>query len=426
MKFEKIQENSLPLDSFPSISKHLLVTLGVLLFSRIGNSFPIPGVSTDELQLFMDERSNPFINPFSIENSSTIGLFNLNIFPYINASIVIQLIISVSPEFAQLQKEGDLKARRFLNQLRRFLTLIAAIIQSLYLGFSLHSILVTWNNEILLNVVVWLTTGAMIVLWLSELVNDYGLGNGTSVLISGSILANLPSLIDRFRLINSKSLNIFSIGFVFLLTCFSIFGIFMLQDSMRCLPLLSAKQLNQYSKKKPIEMPNYVPLLVNQAGIMPILLTTTVLVIPTYKNNLALVSGSEGIIPDFPLLSRVVYWGTYFGLILFFSFLYSTVALNPKDISDQLQKMAVKITKIRPGSQTTFYLKKLMNRLTILGSFLLATLATLPNLLQGLVNISSLNGLSTSSFLIMAGTIMELTKKIDDIVFSDIYGNKIE
>jgi preprotein translocase subunit SecY len=408
--------------SLQILLKRLLVSLGVILFIRIGSFFPVPGINHTDLALYI--QTNPvaksLVNTFSGDDTFVIGLFTLNIFPYINASIFVQLIISFSPSLSALQKEGDLNARRSLNRLTRFITLIWAIIQSLSLGIYLKQILFDWNIQLLFEIVLWLTTGAMIVLWLSELITDYGLGNGATLLIYSNIVSNVPNVYQKFLIINSENLNFFSVSIIILLLLISLSGIIGLQDGVRSIELLSSKQLNQVSVESR-GISTYIPLRVNQAGVMPIILTTSVLVLPTYNNNLALLTTFESNIPDFAAFSKFFYWLTYFGLILLFSSFYSTIVLNPKDISDQLQKMAVTIPGIRTGVQTTFYLKKLMSRLTILGGFMLATLATLPNLMEITLNISSLNGLSTTSLLIMAGVLVDLRREVDDIIYSNIY-----
>jgi len=159
----------------------------------------------------------------------------------------------------------------------------------------------------------------------------------------------------------------------------------------------------------------------NQAGVMPIILTTTILVVPNYISNL-------GLLPkiNFPInlgSLKFTYWIGYFILILVFSSFYATIVLNPKDISDQLQKMAVTIPGIRPGIQTAFYLKQLMKRITLLGAVILATLVIVPNFIESTLNIPSLNGLSSTSLLILAGVVLDLVREIKNIYYSNIYNN---
>lgn len=406
------------------ILQRLLISLGVILFIRIGSFLPIPGINHTDLALYI--QNNPFarsiVSSFSGKDTFVIGLFTLNIFPYINASIFIQLIIAFSPSLSKLQKEGDLNARRSLNRLTRFVTLVWALIQSVGLGLYLRPILFNWNTELLLEIVLWLTTGAMIVLWLSELVTDYGLGNGASLLIYTNIVSSFPNLCKTLITENVDNLTIPAVTIITGLIILSLCGIVLLQEGVRRIPIISSKQLNQRRVGSSNLMNNYIPIRLNQAGVMPIILTTTVLVLPGYVSNLGLLPQLN--LPVSGIVSKIIYWVFYFGLILLFSSFYSTIVLNPKDIADQLQKMAVTIPGIRPGVQTTFYLKKVMNRLTVLGALILAVLATLPNLIEVILQISSLNGLSTTSLLIMAGVLVDISKEVDDIIYSNIYKKK--
>jgi preprotein translocase subunit SecY len=405
------------------ILKRLLVTLGVLLFVRIGTFLPIPGINHSDLTFYIQSHSvtRSLVSTFAGDNIFVIGLFTLNIFPYINGSILVQLIVGFSPKLAKFQKEGDLEGRRAINRLTRFITLSWAIIQSVSLTLYLKQILFDWNYTLAFEIIIWLTTGAMIVLWLSELVTDYGLGNGASLLIYTNIISSLPNLTKTIFSENSANLTVFSEIGIGLLIFASLYGIVFLQEGVRTITLISSKQLNQTSLQDSVNNNNYIPLRFNQAGVMPIILTTTILVVPNYISNL-------GLLPNFNLpinfqSLQFIYWIGYFGLILLFSSFYSTIVLNPKDISDQLQKMAVTIPGIRPGIQTTFYLKQLMKRITLVGATMLATLATIPNFLESTLSITSLNGLSTTSLLILAGVVLDLVREVKNIYYSNVYNN---
>jgi preprotein translocase subunit SecY len=403
--------------------KRLTVSLGIIFLIRIGTFLPVPGINHTDLAFYLQKHSvtKGLVSTFSGNDTFVIGLFTLNIFPYINASIIIQLILGLSPKLSKLQKEGDLEGRRYINRLTRFIALISAIIQSLSLAFYLRQILFDWNYVLVIEIVIWLTTGAMVVLWLSELITDYGLGNGASLLIYTNIISSLPNLCAKIITENSGNFSILSgLGFTILI-CVSLYGIVLLQEGIRIIPLISSKQLNQSSSQNSITTTNYLPLRFNQAGVMPIILTTAVLVVPNYIIN-------SGLVPkiNFPInfeSLNFIYWIAYFTLILVFSSFYSTIVLNPKDISDQLQKMAVTIPGIRPGLKTTFYLKQLMKRTTIIGATMLATLATVPNFLESALNLTGLNGLSTTSLLILAGVVLDLGREVKNIYYSNIYNN---
>ena len=407
------------------ILKRLLVTLGILLFIRIGTFLPVPGINHSDLAFYIQSHSvtRSLVSTFSGNDIFVIGLFTLNIFPYINASILIQLILGFSPKLAKLQKEGEFEGKRKINRLIRLLTLIFAIIQSISISLYLRQILFDWNYGLAFEITIWLTTGAMIILWLSELITDYGLGNGTSVLIYTNIISNLPSLTRAIFIENENNLSIFYQIGIALLIFVSLYGIVFLQEGVRIIPLISSKQLSQVSifSQDSLTTNSYLPLRLNQAGVMPIILTTTLLVVPNYIINL-------GVLPKFDLpinfeSFKFIYWIGYFGLILVFSSFYSTIVLNPKDLSDQLQKLAVTIPGVRPGIQTTFYLQQLIKRITFIGSTILATLVTIPNFLESTLNITSLNGLSTTSLLILAGVVLDLFREVKNIYYSNVYNN---
>lgn len=403
--------------------KRLLVTLGVLLFIRVGTFLPVPGINLSDLAFYIQSHSvtRSLVSTFSGNDTFVIGLFTLNIFPYINASILVQLILGLSPKLSKLQKEGDLEGRRTINRLTRLITLVFAIIQSVSLSLYLKQILFDWSYSLAFEIVVWLTTGAMIILWLSELITDYGLGNGASLLIYTNIISNLPNLTKTIFVENSENLTLSSEIGIALLIFASLYGIVFLQEGVRIIPLISSKQLNQSSLQDSVTSNNYIPLRFNQAGVMPIILTTTILVVPNYISNLGLFPKIQ--LPENLEFLNFTYWIGYFGCILAFSLFYSTIVLNPKDISDQLQKMAVTIPGVRPGIHTTFYLKQVMKRITLVGATMLATLATIPNFIESTLGITSLNGLSSTSLLILAGVVLDLVREVKNIYYSNVYNN---
>ena len=396
----------------------LSFSLGILLLIRIGTFLPVPGINHSDLAFYIQRHSvtKSVVSTFSGDNTFVIGLFTLNIFPYINATILIQLLLGFSPKLAKLQKEGDFEGRRSISRLTRVITLIWAVIQSVGVTLYLKQILFDWNYTLALEIVLWLTTGAMIVLWLSELITDYGLGNGASLLIYTNIISNLPNLCKKVIVENSENFTVLSGIALGLLVFTSLYGIVFLQEGIRKVPLISSKQLNQASLQDAVN--NYLPLRFNQAGVMPIILTTAILVIPNYIINL-------GIFPWLNFLTsfKFIYWIGYFVLILTFSSFYSSIVLNPKDISDQLQKMAVTIPGVRPGLQTTFYLKQVIKRITLIGATMLATITIVPNFIESTLNITGLNGLSTTSLLILAGVVLDLIREINNIYYSNVYNN---
>nr|QXM17743.1 SecY-type transporter protein [Chaetoceros tenuissimus] len=407
----------------------LLLSLGILVFIRIGTFLPVPGINHNHLAFYLERHSmtKSLVSTFAGNETFVIGIFTLNIFPYINASILMQLLLSIFPSLSKLQKEGGGEGRRTITKLTRVITLGWALIQSFSIAFYLKKALFDWDIYLAGQIILWLTTGAMIVLWLSEIITEYGLGNGASLLIYTNIVSNLPNFGKNLFVKASENISVFSWGLIALLLFIAIYGIVLLQEGTRVVPLISSKQLTKtsdsFSTSSIIEN-NYIPLRFNQAGVMPIILTTAVLVIPNYISNMGLLPFLT--LPAFLQSSKILYWISYFTLILLFSSFYSTIVLNPKDISNDLQKMAVSIPGIRPGVETTFYLKKVMQRVTYLGAIMLSILATLPNLIETIVPGSSFNGLGTTSLLILVGVILELSREIRSIILSNIYNDMFD
>jgi len=407
--------------------KRLLLSVGILLFIRMGTFLPIPGINHGHLAFYIQQHpiTKNLVSTFSGNDTFVIGLFTLNIFPYINASIMVQLITGLIPSISKLQKEGGGEGRRAITRLTRLITFGWALIQSSSIAFYLKRALFDWSPLLAFEIVLWLTTGAMIVLWLSELITEYGLGNGASLLIYTNIISSLPNLGKKLASENTGNLTAISGFGIALLFFIAISGIITLQESARIVPLISSKQLGQSQPSvSKVKSNNYIPLRFNQAGVMPIILTTALLVLPNYITNLGVFPLLT--LPIFLKSSKIIYWISYFVLILIFSSFYSTIVLNPKDISQELQKMAVSIPGVRPGLATTFYLKQVMKRVTFFGAIILAVLATLPNIVEGILNVSSFNGLGTTSLLILVGVVLDISREMKSIILSNIYNERFD
>nr|YP_009497653.1 preprotein translocase subunit SecY [Astrosyne radiata]AWT40366.1 preprotein translocase subunit SecY [Astrosyne radiata] len=411
----------------PRILKTILtrsiISVVIIIIIRLGGFIPIPDINHLDLAVFL--KTNLFakniLRGLPIKNTYVISFLTLNIFPYINATILIQVYIAFSPAFSKMQKEGDLEAKRVLNRLTRFLTITLAIIQSFTICYFLRKALFDLTVILTLYISIWLTTGTMITLWLTEIINDYGLGNGASLLIYINIVSNFPNIYRAVMVRNSILVTKSSILTIILSFHFILFGVILLQEGSKNIPLISSFQLNLLEKKKFFKptVSTYLPIRLNQAGIMPIILTTTILVFPQYLFNL--VQSPINTPLNSSIFFKLVYWLIYFMFITFFSSFYSQIILNPKDISDQLQKSAVTIPGVRVGLETIYYLKINYNRISRLGSLMLAFLTTLPNFIETTLNISSLTGLSTTSLLIIVGVTVEIAKEIDEIIYSNIY-----
>ena len=402
-----------------------LITCIIVLFIRSGTFIPVPVIHHDQVQSVLSGSlpTQNLLRTFLGGNSIIIGLFTLNIFPAINASIFIQFLFALSPELGKLQKEGDFAARREISFLNRRITLFLAVLQGIGIALYLRPIIFNWSYLVAFQIIIWLTAGAMIVLWLSEVITEYGLGNGTSVLVYVNIISNLPNIYQSVFDQQTKVSNVspeLTIATITMLTGLIIYAIVLLQSSTFRINLISAKRLNriQDSDDSDVYSSSYIPLRFNQAGVMPIILTTSFLVLPNYIVNSGYFSWLRFLKGDG---FRWIYWVGYIILIFVFSLFYSTLVLNPKDISDNLQRSNVKICGVRPGVQTTYYLKQEMKRITLIGTSVLAFITIIPNLIEILLGFNNLSGLSTTSILILGGVILDIRREVDDILLSERY-----
>lgn len=408
------------------VINRFLFSVAVICFIRMGTFLPVPVINHNDLAFYLQRHSvaKNLITTFSGDNTFVIGLFTLNIFPYINATIFVQLLSNFSEELYELQKDGDFRSRRAISRLTRLITIIWSVIQSIGIASYLRQVLFDWSFILAFQIILWLTTGAMIVLWLSDLIDTFGLGRGPSLLIYVNIVSNLPTLVKKIILDNTGHFTFISSISIGFLIFASLYGIVFLQSATRKVPLVSSKRLNQLkqNRRSRIRMKElYLPLKLNQAGVMPIILTTAFLVIPNYLVNLKIFQWL-----NFFTSFKLLYWPVYFLSVISFSNFYSYLVVNPKDIAEELQRGAVAVPGIRPGLQTTFYFKRLLIRLNFIGSMMLATLTVLPNFIESTLNLTSLSGLSTTSFLILAGVTLDLAREIENIYYSNMYERKFK
>ena len=267
-----------------TITKKILFTIFIIIIIRLGNFIPVPNV--DQRYLINILNANPSLKTFFNSENLILSVFSLGIIPNINASILIQLLVSAVPYLEKLQKEEGETGRRQIKQYTRSLTLLIAILESLSIAFSLRPILFNWNLAICSEIVLALTTGSMIILWLSDLITENGIGNGSSIVITLNILSVLPNTIKTI----TESGNIVSILFNFISFTILIIGIIYVQEAVRIIPLISAKQLFAQQNKTSTQAMNtsYLPLKINQGGVMPIIFSSTFLTFLTIAVNYVL------------------------------------------------------------------------------------------------------------------------------------------
>lgn len=404
----------------------LLVTVGLLILVRLGIYIPVPGIDRSAFQAaIQDNGLIGFLNLFSGGGISAVGIFALGIIPYINASIILQLLTAAIPQLEDLQKNEGEAGRRKISQITRYVALGWSIIQSIGFALLVNKYAENPGSIFIAQMVLALAAGSMFVMWVGELITERGVGNGASLLIFVSIVSTLPtSLGQTFELAQSGDRSVVG-GVVVLLLVFllMIVGIVFVQEGTRRIPIISARR--QVGRRLYLEKSSYLPLRLNQGGVMPIIFSSAVLILPTTLTQF---------IPN-EVLAQVVNQirpGTwlhvllYLVLILFFSYFYASLVVNPVDMSQNLKKMGASIPGIRPGRTTSEYLERVLNRLTLLGALFLGAVAIIPTAVESATRVPTFQGLGATSLLILVGVAIDTAKQIQTYVISQRYEGMVK
>nr|ARW60662.1 SecY-type transporter protein [Polysiphonia sp.] len=396
----------------------IVITLIILFISRIGIFIPIPGINQEEFNESIGQNTIiNFLNVFSGGGFSTIGIFSLGIIPYINSSIITQLLIKIIPSLEEIQKnEGEIGKQK-INKITRYLTTLWAIVQSISIALWIKPYTFNWNINFCIDLVITLTTGSIITMWFSEVITEYGIGNGSSLLIFQNIVSNIPKNLQNYTNSNQNKLLVITLISI---SCMAILIInILVQDSKRKINIIASKHLGEKNK---LSTQNYIPLKLNQGGVMPIVFASAAITLPQYLfmniNNVIFQQLFKIIVSN-----SIFYLIIYCGLITIFSYFYSSIILNTKDIAKNLQKMGASIPNIRPGEETINYLNNIINKLTFIGALFLFAIAQFPIIVSKITQISLLQGLGTTSLLILVGVAIETAKQIQTYIISEQYDN---
>ncbi len=409
-------------ETFTLLKKKLLKILGLLILIRLGLFIPVPSIDLDIFS--QGQVANPLFGfAKNLTGSAFLGIGSLGILPYINASIVIQLLTPVIPSLERLQKEEGELGRQQISRYTRYLTFGWALVLSIGIAFVLiKPVIFNWSSLLACKIVVSLTTGSMLSMWFAELITNENLGNGSSMIIFINIIGGLPPSINEF----SKTLSGTS-NFNGLFTLFSVLGVYLLivsvivivQDSYKKVPIVSAKQLNvNYLEQSPkdSELKNsYIPIKLNQGGIMPLVFSTTIATFLFYPIQLLFTFVSAQLTGALTLIS----FGLNLILVVFFSSFYALLVLKPKDLSENLTKMAYNIPGLKQGKETTRYLEQIISRLAFMGGLFLAFLAFFPIVIGNLFNFTIFKNLT--SLIILIGVITDVSSQIRGYLVSQNY-----
>ena len=415
------------------LRRKILFTLGIVILYRVGATVPSPGVNYPNVQKCIEQVSGgdsaqiySLINLFSGGALLQLSVFAVGVMPYITASIIVQLLTVVIPRFEQLRKEGQAGQSK-MTQYTRYLSIALALLQAtsivalaanggLLQGCSLEII---QNSGIftLVVIVIVLTAGAALVMWMGELVTERGIGNGMSLLIFAGIAARIPS--EGKTILDSRG------NFVFATVCVAaliiIIGVVFVEQGQRRIPVQYAKRM--VGRRMYGGTSTYLPLKVNQAGVIPVIFASSLIYIPhliTQLINSGDPNAANGWWSKFVANyltnpASPAYIAFYFGLIVFFTYFYVSITFNPVERADEMKKFGGFIPGIRPGKPTADYLQYVLSRITLPGSIYLGVIAVLPNLFLEIGNSGSVQNLpfGGTAVLIMVGVGLDTVKQIE-------------
>jgi len=410
------------------LRNRVLTTLGLLLLVRLGIYIPMPGIDRVAFKTFIDQGGQliGFLDIFTGGGISTLGIFALGILPFINASIIIQLLTAALPALEDLQKNEGEAGRRKIAQITRYVSLGWGFLQSIIFSLILRQYAIEGISQttFVLQTSLALVTGSMVVMWFSEIITEKGIGQGASLVIFLNIVATLPkalsSTIEKAQTGDRGDvLGILVLLGVFLLT---IVGIIFVQEGARRIPIVSAKRQIGGTSLLPTRQ-SYLPLKLNAGGVMPIIFASALIFLPI---TIANVTGNPILIKFANALNPGSsnpwpYALTFFALILGFSYFYASLTINPIDVASNLKKGGVAIPGVRPGSKTTKYLTGIQNRLTLLGGLFLGSVAIIPAAVERATNVQTFQGLGATSLLILVGVAIDTAKQVQTYVISQRY-----
>src|SRR5262245_11131367 len=413
------------------LKRRLLFTLGALLVYRLGTYLPLPGLDPVKVAEFFQGQAGgiiPLLDMFAGGAVSRMSIFALNIMPYISASIIVQLLTSVSPKLEALKKEGE-SGRKKLNQYTRMGTVFLAAVQSygVAIGLASQSALVTTHGFFfIVSTVVTLTAGTVFLMWLGEQITSRGVGNGTSLIIFAGIVARLPfALSNTFNQVKTGDLELIWVFVLLIMAVAVITFIVFMERAQRRLPVQFPKR--QVGMRMTSGEMSHLPLKINSSGVIPPIFASSLLLLPlSFVNFSGASSGGEVV----QWLARNLGHGTplylvlYVGLLIFFAFFYTAVVFNPAETAENLKKNGGFIPGYRPGKMTAEYLDYVLTRLTVVGAAYLAFVCLLPELLIAWKHFSFYFG--GTSLLIVVSVMMDTVAQIHSHLLAHQYEGLIK
>ena len=403
------------------LRKKVFFTLFIVFLYRLGTHIPISGIDLASLErLFSQGGVLGFFNLFSGGGLSRFSVFALGVLPYINASIIIQLLTIIWPQLKELSEEGEF-GRKKISQYTRYLAITIAFVQATVMTIGFRDFLYPDTSFLffLCYSVLGLVAGASLVMWFGELITEFGIGNGASVLIFVGIIAQMPNYIhNTYTLIQGgvSLLGVFVLVVVFLMI---IVSIIVVQEAQRKISVQYAKRI--VGRKLYTGKSTYIPLRLIQGGVMPIIFASAVLQFPLMISHYTQIEGVKNFFSIYYRYDGFLYNFVFCLLIFFFTYFYTAITFNPQELSDNIKKYGGFIMGVRPGKSTVEYLEAIITRLTLVGAIFLSFLALVPIVTANLTKITSFMGLGGTALLIIVGVTLDLLRQIDSLLVSKKY-----
>lgn len=400
------------------LRQKVVFTLAMFLVFRAGTHIPVPGIDTSVIeQMFTSGNLFGLLDLFSGGALSKFSVFAMSITPYINASIIMQLLTVVVPKLEQWAKEGE-EGRKKITQVTRYGTVLLGFVQAIGMAIGLKAAIINPSIGSILLIALTLTAGTTFLMWLGEQITEKGIGNGISLIIFAGIVSALPNGISTiYQYLAAGTINLFNVLLFLLIGIVMIVMVILISQGQRRIPVQYAKRV--VGRKTYGGHSTHIPLKVNQAGVIPIIFASSVLMFP--------VTIAQFI--DIPWVKTVAdwfAWGTplqtflYAVLIIFFTYFYTAVTLNISDMAENMKKYGGFIPGLRPGKPTADYLDKVMTRITLAGSVFLAAIAILPNFIAAVTNIPGVY-FGGTALLIVVGVALDTMKQIEALVLMRHY-----
>ena len=400
-----------------SLRNRVLFVLGALVVFRLLANVPIPAAAGQNLSaLLANDQALGFLNLLTGGGLSAVSIVMLGVGPYITASIIFQLLTMMSPKIKAMQSEEGEMGRRKMTQYSRLLTIPLALVQGYGLiAYLTKSGILTGLTpfEILTNTVI-VAAGSMLLMWIGELISEFGIGNGVSLIIFAGIVSRIPATLGQLAYtFDVTQIPTYLASLVATLAI--IMAVVYMTEAERPVPITYAKQIRGGHTTG--GSMTYLPLRVNQAGVIPIIFALSILTIPTIVANALATMGNGTLQAVAVFVQKILANGwihnsLYFVFVFIFTYFYTAVTFDPEAISNNLQKNGAFIPGIRPGVHTAEYLSKILTRITLVGAVFLGAVAILPLIMQSLTSIASL-AIGGTALLIVVSVVIDLIKKID-------------